>query len=114
VVTDAEGTILWIDGDARVRIDTADMVNLAVGASLRESGAGTNAVGTALAAQHAVQVFASEHFNEVVHTWTCAAAPVRDPDSGELLGVVNLTGRSSTANPYRAGRQNRKAQSSPR
>jgi hypothetical protein len=47
-----------------------------------------------------VQVFASEHFNEVVHTWTCAAAPVRDPDSGELLGVVNLTGRSSTANPY--------------
>jgi transcriptional regulator of acetoin/glycerol metabolism len=57
VVTDAEGTILWIDGDARVRIDTADMVNLAVGASLRESGAGTNAVGTALAAQHAVQVF---------------------------------------------------------
>lgn len=100
VVTDAEGMILWIDGNARVRREVADMINLAEGASWSEAGAGTNAIGTALAIQHAVQVFASEHFNEVVHAWTCAAAPVRDPDSGDLLGSIDLTGPSSTAHPH--------------
>ena len=100
LVTDAEGTVLWVDGDSHVRGDAAEMINLAEGACWSEAGAGTNAIGTGLAAQHAVQVFASEHFNQVVHAWTCAAAPVHDPDSGEMLGVIDITGRSSTAHPY--------------
>jgi GAF domain-containing protein len=100
VVTDAQGTVLWIDGDPDVRFDAAAMCNLKEGASWSEADAGTNAIGTGLAAQHALQVFASEHFNEVVHAWTCSAAPVRDPDRGELLGIVDLTGRSSNAHPY--------------
>src|SRR6185312_5593535 len=99
VVTDAQGTVLWIDGDPNVRFDAAGMINLQEGASWSEAGAGTNAIGTGLAAQHAVQVFASEHFNEVVHAWTCAAAPVRDPDSGDIVGIVDLTGHTSTAHP---------------
>jgi transcriptional regulator of acetoin/glycerol metabolism len=100
VVTDAQGTVLWVDGDPNVRFDAAGMCNLQEGASWNEADAGTNAIGTGLAAQRALQVFASEHFNEVVHAWTCSAAPVRDPDRGELLGIVDLTGRSSTAHPY--------------
>lgn len=100
VVTDAQGTVLWIDGDPNVRFDAAGMINLQEGASWSEADAGTNAIGTGLAAQHAVQVFATEHFNQVVHAWVCAAAPVRDPDRGELLGIIDVTGRSSTAHPY--------------
>jgi hypothetical protein len=100
VVTDAEGTVLWIDGNAGVRAAAGETVNFVEGASWSESGAGTNAIGTGLAARHAVQVFAGEHFNEGVHAWTCAAAPVRDPDGGEVLGVIDLTGRSSTVHPY--------------
>jgi hypothetical protein len=99
-VTDAEGTVLWIEGDERLRADVADKVNMMAGASWSEAGAGTNAIGTGLAAHHAVQVFAAEHFNEVVQAWTCAAAPVRDPDTGEVLGMIDLTGRLSTAHPY--------------
>jgi hypothetical protein len=99
VVTDAEGVPLWIVGDAALRAAAADTINLAEGSSWSEAGAGTNAIGTALAAQHAIQVFASEHFNEVVHAWTCAAAPIRDPDGGDLLGIIDLTGRSSTVHP---------------
>ena len=99
IVTDAAGMPLWIDGDERLRMQASEMINLAEGTSWSEAAAGTNAIGTALAAEHAIQVSASEHFNESVHAWTCAAAPVRDPDSGDIVGIVDLTGSSSTAHP---------------
>jgi hypothetical protein len=100
VVSDGEGVLLWIGGNAKVRLDAADSMNFTEGALWSETGAGTNAIGTALAADHAVQVFAAEHFNEVVQRWTCAAAPVHDPDSGELLGIIDLTGRMATVHPH--------------
>jgi hypothetical protein len=100
VISDAEGLLLWIGGNARVRMAAADSMNFTEGALWSETGAGTNAIGTALAADHAVQVFAAEHFNEVVQAWTCAAAPVHDPDSGQLLGIVDLTGKMTTVHPH--------------
>ncbi|MCW3065806.1 MAG: putative phytochrome sensor protein [Solirubrobacterales bacterium] len=103
VVSDADGLLLWIDGNARIRLDAADVMNFTEGAMWSEGGAGTNAIGTALAADHAVQVFAAEHFNEVVQEWTCAAAPVHDPDTGRLLGIIDLTGRMKTVHPHSFG-----------
>jgi hypothetical protein len=100
VVSDADGTLLWLEGAPSVRLAAANSMNFAVGALWSERGAGTNAIGTALAADHAVQVFAAEHFNEVVQAWTCAAAPVHDPDSGRLLGVIDLTSKMSTVHPH--------------
>jgi len=100
VVSDADGTLLWLEGAPGVRLAAANSMNFAVGALWSESGAGTNAIGTALAADHAVQVFAAEHFNEVVQAWTCAAAPVHDPDTGSVLGVIDLTSRMSTVHPH--------------
>jgi signal transduction histidine kinase len=46
-----------------------------------------------------VQVHAAEHFSEVVHGWTCSAAPVHDPEDGRLLGVIDLTGLMTRAHP---------------
>src|SRR3954462_12217053 len=100
VISDADGTLLWLEGASSVRLAAANSMNFAVGALWSESGAGTNAIGTALAADHAVQVFAAEHFNEVVQAWTCAAAPVHDPDTGRMLGVIDLTSRMSTVHPH--------------
>jgi GAF domain len=100
VISDAEGLLLWIGGNATVRMAAADSMNFTEGALWSENGAGTNAIGTALAADHAVQVFAAEHFNEVVQGWTCAAAPVHDPDTGRLLGIVDLTGKMTTVHPH--------------
>src|SRR3954447_2455104 len=100
VVSDADGLLLWIDGPPRMRLDAAESMNFIQGAMWNEAGAGTNAIGTAIAADHAVQVFAAEHFNEVVQEWTCAAAPVHDPDTGRLLGVIDLTGRRKTVRSH--------------
>ena len=100
VVSDAAGLLLWIDGSAQLRLDAADSMHFTEGAVWSERGAGTNAIGTALAAQHAVQVFAAEHFNEVVQRWTCSAAPVLDPDTGRLLGIIDLTGLMRTVHPH--------------
>jgi hypothetical protein len=98
VVSDADGMLLSIRGDVGLRNRAADEMNFVEGALWSEAGAGTNAVGTALAAEHAVQVFAAEHFTEPVQRWTCAAAPVIDPDTGALLGIIDLTGDISGVN----------------
>ena len=100
VISDADGTLLWLEGAPQVRLAAANSMNFAVGALWSEGGAGTNAIGTALAADHAVQVFAAEHFNEVVQAWTCAAAPVHDPETGRVLGIIDLTSRMSTVHPH--------------
>src|SRR3954451_19387116 len=99
VVSGADGLLLWLDGDARVRSAAADAMNFVEGTLWNEAGAGTNAIGTALAADHPVQVHAAEHFSAVVHGWTCSAAPVHDPEDGRLLGVIDLTGLMTTAHP---------------
>lgn len=100
VVSDADGMLLSVRGAARLRSRAADEMNFVEGALWSESGAGTNAVGTALAAEHAVQVFAAEHFTEPVQRWTCAAAPITDPESGRLLGIIDLTGDISSVHPH--------------
>jgi hypothetical protein len=100
VISDADGTLLWLEGAPAVRLAAANSMNFSIGALWSEGGAGTNAIGTALAADHAVQVFAAEHFNEVVQQWTCAAAPVHDPDTGRVLGIIDLTSKMSTVHPH--------------
>ncbi|WP_420037356.1 GAF domain-containing protein [Streptomyces sp. cg28] len=98
-VCDAQGRLLWVEGhtDARRR---AGRMNFVPGARWSESAMGTNAPGTAVAVDRAVQVFATEHFIREVQPWTCAAAPVHDPRTGRLLGAVDITGGDGLAHPH--------------
>ncbi|HWF56398.1 MAG TPA: GAF domain-containing protein [Solirubrobacteraceae bacterium] len=100
VVSDAAGMLLALEGSARVRSLAADSMNFTEGALWSETSAGTNAIGTALAADHSVQIFATEHFVEPVQAWTCAAAPVHDPETGELIGVIDVTGLKKHVHPH--------------
>lgn len=98
VVVDADGIVLWRDGSAAVR-RRADGLGFVEGASWNEGVVGTNAIGTALVARKAMQVYSAEHFVRTHHAWTCACAPLHDPRSGALLGAVDLSGPASTVNP---------------
>lgn len=97
-LTDEHGRLLWVDGDPAVRRQL-DGVGFVEGASWGEEHTGTNAPGTALATRSPVQVFAAEHFTRSVHPWSCTAAPVRDPSTGRVLGVLDVTGRDHSASP---------------
>jgi hypothetical protein len=99
VISDARGVLLWIEGYGRVIEATQDM-HFVCGADWSEQGAGTNALGTAIAADHPVQIFSAEHFSRIAHPWQCSGAPIHDPDTGEILGVVDLTGHLKTAHPH--------------
>src|SRR4051812_3424921 len=100
VVSDADGTLLTIQGSTPVRLRAAGDMNFAEGTLWSEGGAGTNAIGTAIALDHAVQVFGPEHFSDPVQRWTCSACPIHDPDTGEVIGVIDLTGDLSTVHPH--------------
>ncbi|MET0423478.1 MAG: GAF domain-containing protein, partial [Actinoplanes sp.] len=75
-------------------------MNFVPGARWDEAHAGTNAPGTALAVDHPLQIFATEHFSRPVQRWTCAAAPIHDPATGRLLGAIDVTGGDHLANPH--------------
>lgn len=98
VVVDADGVVLWRDGPRAVQRN-AEHLGFCPGANWGEASVGTNAIGTALVVRHAVQVYSAEHFVKSHHAWTCAAAPVHDPASGALLGVVDVSGAAATVHP---------------
>ncbi len=99
VITDADGTLLCIEGAPGVRMRAAAEMNFAEGTSWNETGVGTNGIGVALAVDHAVQVFGPEHYLEPVQRWVCAAAPVHDPETGRVLGAIDLTADFRTVHP---------------
>jgi signal transduction histidine kinase len=98
VLTDASGLVLHRVGDEWLKERAAEM-NLVEGARYSEAADGTNGIGTALAADRAFQVFAFEHFNERHHEWACAGAPVHDPVSGRVVGLVDLSSLWKVAHP---------------
>ncbi|MDQ0958153.1 hypothetical protein QFZ66_002031 [Streptomyces sp. B4I13] len=97
-IGDADGTLLWVDGDTAA-VRRAERMGFVEGAVWSEAQAGTNAPGTALAVGNPVQIVSAEHYHPAAHGWSCAAAPVRQPGTGRLLGVVDLTGGDTIATP---------------
>lgn len=98
ILADPAGTILETEGDARA-VDTGHEVKLQRGGLWCEAEIGTNAIGTALACGRPVQIHATEHFCASVQRWTCAAAPVRHPLDGAVIGAVDISGSTDTFNP---------------
>lgn len=93
---DVDGVMLSLDGNRATRARLMD-VNFSPGSCWSEEAAGTNGPGTALAEARPVEVFASEHFVEAWHAWTCASVPV--VVAGRTVGVVDITSPWSARNP---------------
>jgi len=97
-VGDEAGRLLWIDGDRSLRRKAEGML-FVEGADWSETAVGTSAPGTALALDHGIQIRGAEHFNRIVHPWSCTAVPVHDPGSGAVLGVIDITGGDDAVAP---------------
>ncbi len=97
-VGDAAGRLLWVAGAPSV-LRRAETINFVEGSAWAENAAGTNAPGMALHLGTPAVVHANEHFSRLVHPWTCAAAPIHDPTTSAVLGVVDITGGPDVATP---------------
>lgn len=95
VLTDAGGEILWRVGSPAV-LRRADTLEFSEGADWSEAGIGTNAISEALVTGGAVQLFSAEHLVRTHHEWACTAAPITDPATGEVLGVLDVSGPLDT------------------
>lgn len=98
-LSDADGVLLWTEGSSRA-LRSAVAPRFLPGFLCSEDGVGTNAIGTALVLDQPVQIYSAEHFSRLLHGWTCAAAPVHDPDTGDLLGAIDLSGDFRTAHVH--------------
>ncbi|MGH2885656.1 MAG: transcriptional regulator, partial [Solirubrobacteraceae bacterium] len=98
-ISDADGLLLWSEGHPSM-VEAAVKPHFLPGCLCGETGVGTNAIGTALALDHAIQIFSAEHFNRLLHGWTGSAAPVHDPGTNQLLGAIGLSGSFRRAHPH--------------
>ncbi|MCE9668075.1 sigma-54-dependent Fis family transcriptional regulator [Myxococcus stipitatus] len=98
LLADREGVILATRSSGGDFRDHADYVRLVAGACWDETCRGTNAIGTALVEGSAVAVVGPAHYAQRHHGLVCYAAPIHDP-FGEAVGVLDVTGPASDADP---------------
>ncbi|WP_233801486.1 sigma-54-dependent Fis family transcriptional regulator [Paraburkholderia sp. HP33-1] len=95
LLTNQDGVILKAAGDLRTRA-AGEKIHLTIGGDWGEGRAGTNGIGTALATHEPTYIHASEHFCEGIKSWSCAAAPICEPGTGAVIGVLDISGPPST------------------
>ncbi|GAA4390722.1 GAF domain-containing protein [Actinomadura verrucosospora] len=98
VITDAAGHVLWTQGPAFAR-RAAEAIGLTAGFLWSEDAVGTNGIGTALASGRPEYVYAAEHVAHVLHRWSCAGAPITDPDSGRVVGCIDVSATVQALHP---------------
>lgn len=100
-VTDADTRLLWTYG-GRVMRRKAERVNFVPGGKWDEDSVGTNALSLAQQTGRTQTVFSAEHYAPIVHNWVCWAAPVRDLETGQQLGVLDLSTTWDRSHPIGA------------
>jgi transcriptional regulator of acetoin/glycerol metabolism len=77
----------------------ADRVHFAQGFGYAEGSVGTNGVGTVLEFGESVHIVGAEHFVDPLQPFACAGAPVRDPFTGRIEGVLDISCLSDHSSP---------------
>lgn len=96
---DGRARMLWADGSPRV-LEGLARIHFRPGADWSERATGTNGPGTALASGRPVHVVGREHFCQGWEMWHCAAAPIRDPLTAEIRGILDVSGYEADAHPH--------------
>ncbi|MBW0114759.1 sigma-54-dependent Fis family transcriptional regulator [Pseudonocardia abyssalis] len=99
-VADIPMCVALTDGRARLlmRKDSSpsfgrvtDRVCFAQGFGYAEEAVGTNGVGTVLEYGQSVHIVGPEHFVDTLQSFACAGAPIRDPFTGRIEGVLDIS-----------------------
>lgn len=90
VVGDVSSTIIWSAAHKQMQ-SQAESVHFIQGGQWREELVGTNALALTLKTEQSSCVFSNEHYMHSVQDWVCYAAPITDPYSKQILGVVDLS-----------------------
>ena len=101
ILADQRGTLMHTLGHAEF-LGKAERVALSSGACWQECYRGTNAIGTALVEQSAVEIHGAEHYLERNGFLTCTAAPIMS-GRGELMGVIDISGDHRSSHPHTLG-----------
>jgi transcriptional regulator of acetoin/glycerol metabolism len=97
-LADADGNLLWVCGSSE-SLRQAERIGFVEGSNWDERLAGTNAPGLALATGREATITRDEHFRSSVRGWSCAATPIHDPGTSQLLGVLDVTGGDEVVVP---------------
>ncbi len=95
LLADADGVVVNTRGGGCFE-ETARALRLIEGASWSERDRGTNAIGTAAAANRAVAVHGHAHFGHSYRDLVCYAAPIRGID-GTPIAVLDATAHLASA-----------------
>lgn len=97
ILTDAQGVVIGVDGPID-RSDPRAYLITRIGVDLSERAVGTTAIGAALGERQPVWLHRGEHFFRDTSVYSCAGAPVFDPD-GACAGMLDLTGIEAPERP---------------
>lgn len=89
-IADPCGRLLWTHASNHMR-QRAESLNFTAGGHWSELVMGTNAVGLSLKLKRPVTVFSSEHYLPFIRDWVCYAAPIIHPQSGECVGILDMS-----------------------
>ncbi len=97
ILTNQDGVVVDVDGPIDRSDRRVDLITR-IGVDLSEQNVGTTAIGAALRLQQPVWLHRGEHFFNDTAAYSCAGAPLFDPD-GRCVGMLDLTGVEATERP---------------
>jgi transcriptional regulator of acetoin/glycerol metabolism len=98
-VTDSKARILSRSDTDRTIGMLLDNVSFAPGFEYAEGGVGTNGVGTVFESGQPIHIVGPEHFHERLQPFACAGAPIRDPLTGRVEGVLDISCLTEHSSP---------------
>jgi transcriptional regulator of acetoin/glycerol metabolism/DNA-binding CsgD family transcriptional regulator len=97
LLTNEQGQVVARRVASPTLVGRLDRILLAPGFVYAEDIVGTNGIGTALAQRGPAIVEGDEHFADALTNMACAGAPIFDPRSARVLGVIDLTSLTADA-----------------
>ncbi|MDQ1705599.1 MAG: sigma-54 dependent transcriptional regulator, acetoin dehydrogenase operon transcriptional [Frankiaceae bacterium] len=88
----------WVAPDSGILLQM-ERISSIVGASGSEQFIGTNGIGTVAEDRRARMIVGPEHYAEALSTFTCVGAPIHNPLTHKLEGIVTLNSDVDSASP---------------